>query len=460
MLKNRETGVIDMRSGPIFKNVLKFAVPIVAGNFLQILFNAVDMAVVGNFVGSDALAAVGANISLINLILNLFIGLSLGANIVTAKYYGAQSEKDIEETVHCSMAVCLVCGIFLTIFGILTADLALKLLDTPENIFQDAIVYLQIYALGFPMILLFNFARAIANAEGDTKWPLFCLGTAGALNVVLNLIFVLVFHMAVMGVALATVVSNSVSAIMMLVRLCRKNTAIRLKLRNIRIVRSKTLEIIKVGLPAGLQGVAFSISHVIVQDAVNSFGSVVVTGNTAVINIEGFLYHAMYGFYQASGTFISQNYGAGNYGRIKRILATCLLSAFAVGLGLSILAILFRDAVIGLYARDTAVIAAGVVRILVVFPLYCLCGMNDVMAGAMRGIGYSVVPLVVSLMGACVLRILWIFTIFAVHPTLEMLYVSYPISWVLTFYAHLICFKVFYGRICSLRMQELARGGE
>lgn len=448
-MKNRKSGIIDMCNGPVFKNVLKFAGPIVAGNFLQILFNAVDMAVVGNFVGSDALAAVGANISLINLILNLFIGMSLGANIVTARYCGAQSEKDMEETVHCSMAMCLICGIFLAVFGILTADTALRLVDTPENVFQDAALYLKVYAMGFPLILIFNFARATVNAEGDTKWPLFCLAVAGALNIVLNLTFVLVFRLDVMGVALATVFSNGVSALMMLVRLCRKHTAIRLRIRNIRLVRDKAFEIMKVGLPAGLQGVAFSLSHVIVQDAVNSFGSVVVTGNTAVINIEGFLYHAMYGFYQASGTFISQNYGAHNYGRIKRILSVCLLSAFTVGLSLSILAMAFRDVVISLYSGEAAVIAAGGVRILVVFPLYCLCGMNDVMAGAMRGIGYSTVPLIVSLIGACAFRVVWIFTIFAMYPSLETLYVSYPLSWILTFCAHVICFRVFYRRMRS-----------
>lgn len=452
-MKNREMGVINMCNGPIFTSILKFAVPIVAGNFLQILFNAVDMAVVGNFVGSNAMAAVGANISLINLILNLFIGLSLGANIVTARYCGAQSERDVEETVHCSMAICLLCGIFLAVFGILVAGSALRLLDTPSNIFQDAVVYLRVYALGFPLILIFNFARAIVNAEGDTKWPLLCLAVAGGLNVILNLTFVLVFHLEVMGVALATVISNGVSAFMMLLHLCRKRTAIRLRIRNLRITRDKAFEIIKVGLPAGLQGVAFSVSHVIVQDAVNSFGSEVVTGNTAVINIEGFLYHAMYGFYQASGTFISQNYGAGNYARIKRILLTCLLSALTVGLGLSVLAILFRDSVIGLYSSEAPVIAAGAVRILVVFPLYCLCGMNDVMAGAMRGIGYSAVPLVVSLIGACVFRVMWIFTVFAMYPTLQILYVSYPVSWALTFCAHVICFRIFYHHVCRKRGQ-------
>ena len=347
------------------------------------------------------------------------------------------------------MAMCLICGIFLAVFGILTADTALRLVDTPENVFQDAALYLKVYAMGFPLILIFNFARATVNAEGDTKWPLFCLAVAGALNVVLNLTFVLVFHLDVMGVALATVFSNGVSALMMLVRLCRKHTAIRLRIRNIRLVRDKAFEIMKVGLPAGLQGVAFSLSHVIVQDAVNSFGSVVVTGNTAVINIEGFLYHAMYGFYQASGTFISQNYGAHNYGRIKRILSVCLLSAFTVGLSLSILAMAFRDVVISLYSGEAAVIAAGGVRILVVFPLYCLCGMNDVMAGAMRGIGYSTVPLIVSLIGACAFRVVWIFTIFAMYPSLETLYVSYPLSWILTFCAHVICFRVFYRRMRS-----------
>ena len=448
-MKGKNAVTIDMRSGPILPNVLRFAVPIVVGNFMQILFQAVDMAVVGNFVGENALAAVGANISLINLILNLFIGLSMGVNIVTARYYGAQKKDDIAETVHCAMAMCLICGGALMIFGLAVAKPALEMLDTPENIMQDAVVYLRVYAFGFPLILIFNFTRAIVNSEGDTKWPLYCLVVAGALNVVLNLSFVLLFHLAVAGVALATVISNGVSAALMTVHLCKKDTDIKLKLRNIRLIRSKTIEIVKVGLPAGLQGVAFSVSHVIVQDAVNSFGSVVVAGNTAVINVEGFLYHAMYGFYQASGTFISQNYGARNYGRIKRVLWCCLLSAFVVGFGLSVFSIIFRSGILSLYSGEEAVIAAGAVRILVVFPLYCLCGMNDVMAGAMRGIGYSTVPLVVSLIGACVLRIVWIFTVFAAVPTLVMLYLSYPVSWALTFLAHLICFRIFYGRVCS-----------
>ena len=436
-----------MCEGPIFGNVLKFAVPIAIGNFMQVLFQTVDMAVVGKFAGNDALAAVGANISLINLILNLFIGIATGANIIAARYYGAGNRQDIEETVHSAMAICAVCGVGLMLFGVFAAEPALRMLGTPEDILDKSILYLQVYACGFPFILIFNFTRAILNAEGDTRWPLYCLLIAGALNVVLDLIFVLIFHMNVGGVAIATVIANGVSAVMMVVSLCRRKTPIKLRIRKIRLNKSKGKEIIKVGLPAGLQGIAFSASHVIVQDAVNSFGSVVVAGNTAVINLEGFLYHAMYGFYQASGTFISRNYGAKNYERIPRILKVCLLSAFVAGGSLACISILFRTQIMGFYSSEEDVIAVAAIRILVVFPLYFLCGTNDVMAGAMRGIGYSAVPLAVSLIGACVLRILWIFTIFEAIPTLTMLYLSYPVSWALTFAANLICFRIFYRRL-------------
>lgn len=446
-MKKTNAETIDMCSGPILKNVLKFAVPIMIGNFLQILFSAVDMAVVGNFVGEDALAAVGANISLVFLIFNLFVGLSIGANIVTARYYGAQDKQGVEEAVHCSMAICLICGVFIAVLGIAISRYSLEMLDTPANIMEDAVTYLRVSAIGFPFTLIFNFTRAIVNAEGDTKFPLYCLVIAGATNAVLNLIFVLVFKLDVFGVAFATVLSNGLSAALMVVHLCRKTTIIKLRIRRIRLVKNKAFDIIKVGLPAGLQGVAFSISNVIVQNAVNSFGSVVVAGNTAVINIEGFLYQAMYGFYQASGTFVSQNYGARNYDRIKRVMYVCMLCAFIAGFGMSVFSIVFREGVIGIYSSDEAVIAAGAIRILVVFPIYCLCGLNDVLSGAMRGIGYSTVPLVISLIGACVLRVVWIFSIFDMYHTLIMLYMSYPVSWILTFAAHFTAFNICYKSI-------------
>ncbi|MCQ4637868.1 MATE family efflux transporter [Anaerovorax odorimutans] len=453
-MKKTNVATIDMCNGPIVQNVLVFAIPIIIGNFMQILLSAVDMAVVGKFVGEDALAAVGANISLIYLIFNLFVGLSIGANIVTARYCGAQSEQDVEETVHCSMAICLLSGVFLAILGIAAARFFLELLDTPENIMDAAVTYLRVCALGFPFTLIFNFTRAIVNAEGDTKFPLYCLILAGTANVILNLIFVLIFHLDVFGVALATVFSNGLSAVLMTVRLCRGTTAVKLRIRRIRLVKSKATDIIRIGLPAGLQGIAFSISNVIVQDAVNSFGSIVIAGNTAVINIEGFLYQAMYGFYQASGTFISQNCGARKYGRIKKVLRVCLLWAFAAGFGLSIISIVFREGILGIYSGQEAVVAAGAIRILAVFPLYFLCGLNDVLSGAMRGMGYSTVPLVISLMGACVLRIVWILTVFKAHHTLVILYVSYPVTWGLTFMAHFIAFHICYKNLHKKKVSK------
>lgn len=454
-MKKINVATIDMCNGPILKNVLVFAIPIIVGNIMQILFSAVDMVVVGKFVGENALAAVGANISLIYLILNLFVGLSIGANIVTARYFGAGNQNNVEETVHCAMAICLISGVFMAVLGITAARFSLEILDTPQNIMEDAVTYLKVCSLGFPFTLIFNFTRAIANAEGDTKFPLYCLILAGASNVVLNLIFVLIFNLDVFGVALATVLSNGLSALLMTVHLCHKTTAIKLNIKRIRLVKNKAIDIIKVGLPAGLQGVAFSVSNVIVQDAVNSFGSVVVAGNTAVINIEGFLYQAMYGFYQASGTFISQNFGAGNYGRIKKVLHVCLMAAFTAGFGLSVISIVFRNSIIGIYSPEEAVIAAGAIRILVVFPLYSLCGLNDVLSGAMRGIGYSTVPLVISLIGACVLRIAWIFTVFDIHHTLIMLYMSYPVSWGLTFIAHFTAFNICFKKIYEKKYNAL-----
>lgn len=452
-MKKKNVATIEMCNGPIFKNVLLFAVPIIIGNLMQILFSAADMVIVGNFAGENALAAVGANISFIYLIVNLFVGLSIGANIVTARYYGAQNKEKVEETVHCSMAICLVCGFFLAIMGVAVARVSLELLGTPETVINDAVTYLRICALGFPFTLIFNFIRAIMNAEGDTRFPLTCLILAGGTNIVLDLLFVLAFHLDVPGVALATVLSNGLAAALMTIHLCRKPTAINLQIRNIRFIKSKFFEIIKVGLPAGLQGVAFSISNVIVQNAVNSFGSIVVAGNTAVINLEGFLYQAMYGFYQASGTFVSQNYGAKKYARIKRVLGVCLLCAFVSGFGLSLISIVFRHGVLGFYSQQEAVIAAGVIRILVVFPLYCLCGLNDVLSGAMRGIGYSTVPLIISLLGACVLRVVWIFTVFSAQHTLVVLYLSYPVSWALTFVLH---FAAFHAGYKKLRKNESA----
>jgi putative MATE family efflux protein len=446
---------IDMCNGPILRNVLFFALPIVIGNLMQIMFSAVDMVVVGKFVGEEALAAVGANISLTYLILNLFVGLSIGANIVTARYYGAQDKKCVEETVHCSMAICLISGIIMMCFGIFAARFSLEMLDTPDNILDDAVTYLRVCAVGFPFTLIFNFTRAIANAEGDTRFPLYCLIAAGAVNVVLNLCFVLIFRLDVFGVALATVISGGLSAILMTVHLCRKKTMIKLELRNIRIVADKAADILKVGLPAGLQGIAFSISNVILQNAVNSFGAVVVAGNTAVINIEGFLYQSMYGFYQASGTFVSQNYGAMNYSRIKKVIRVCLTAAFVTGFSLSVISIIFRNGIIGLYSNDCEVIAAGAVRILVVFPLYCLCGLNDVVSGAMRGIEYSTVPLVISLIGACVLRVVWILTIFEAYHDLWILYMSYPVSWMLTFAAHLTAFCICYRKMYEKKLNQM-----
>ncbi len=432
---------IDMRNGAVLPAVIRFSLPIMAGNVLQLMFGAADMIVAGRFAGSGALAAVGANTSLINLIVNLFIGLSLGTNIVTARFYGAESVRDVQETVRTAVAMSLICGGGLGVFGAAAAPVLLRGLGTPGDILGSAVCYLRIYSVGMPLVMLYNFGSAAVTAAGDTKRPLYCLMTAGAANVTLNVFFVAGMGWGVAGVAAATVLSNGISAGMILRCLCRGGGAVDLKLRELRLYGDKVGEILRVGVPAGLQGVGFSISSVIIQAAVNSFGAAAVAGNTATISIEGFLYTAMYGFYQSCSTFTAQNAGAGRFDRVGRVLYVCLGCAFAAGTLAAILCLGFDELLAGMYCSDPSATAVAVTRMWIVFPLYALCGMNDVMAGSMRGMGHSAAPLVVSTLGACVFRILWIATVFRWLGSLESLYVSYPVSWVLTFAAHFLCFQ-------------------
>ncbi len=397
----RKSYEIDMCSGSLFPKILMFSIPLMLSSILQLLFNAADMVVVGRFAGSTALAAVGANASLINLLTNLFIGFSVGANVLVARFYGAKKEGEISETVHTAVVLSVVCGLGLMVFGMLVAPQILVVMGTPGDVLGQAVLYIRIYFAGMPVILLYNFGSSILRAVGDTQRPLYYLFGAGIINIVLNLIFVIGFHLGVAGVALATVISQVVSAGLILRCLMHMEGGCRVELKNLRMKKEKVLQIVRIGLPAGLQGTVFSLSNVLIQSSVNSFGSVAMAGNTAASNIEGFIYMAMNSYHQTALSFTSQNFGAGNYKRIGKVLAECLAMVTGVGLGMGWAAYLSGSWLLGIYSSDPKVIEVGLLRLSVICTTYCLCGIMDVLVGELRGLGYAVMPMVVSLLGAC-----------------------------------------------------------
>ena len=424
----------DLTSGPMLQKIILFSVPLAASSILQLLFNAADVVVVGRFAGSTALAAVGSNGALINLLVNLFVGLSLGANVVAARCFGARDEKGVQDTVHTAVALGLVSGVLLAVVGFCTARGLLELMSCPEDVIGLSALYLKIYFIGMPMTMLYNFSSALLRAVGDTKRPLYCLAAAGVINVVLNLVFVIGFSMSVAGVALATIISQTVSALLVTGMLVREEGALRLDLRRLAFHAGTLKQILLIGLPAGLQSTVFSLSNVVIQSSINSFGSMVVAGNSASSNLEGFVYTAMNAFAQAAVTFTSQNIGARKYHNLDRVIRTGLV----LGGG----AALAGNQLLRFYSSDTAVIATGIERLRIICGSYLLCGIMDVLASSLRGLGYSVLPMVVSLVGVCALRLVWIATIFQLNRTPFMLYISYPISWTLTALVHLGCLLV------------------
>lgn len=431
---------IDMCNGPILKKVLVFAVPLMLSGILQLLFNAADIIVVGRFAGSSSLAAVGSTTALINLLINIFIGLSIGANVMVARYYGAKNEKDVSETVHTAIAMSLLSGLFLVVIGFFASRLLLEMMGTPEEVLNKAVVYMKIYFAGMPVIMAYNFGSAILRAVGDTKRPLYYLTLAGVVNIVLNLFFVVKLNMDVAGVALATVVAQCISAALVLRCLMKMDGPLKLYLKKLRIDKRKTLQIMKIGLPAGMQGAIFSISNVLIQSSVNSFGAIAMAGNTASANIEGFVYTSMNAIYQTNLSFTSQNIGGGKFTRVSRILMICLGTVTVVGMALGLGAVIGGTDLLKIYSSDPEVISYGMLRMSIICTTYFICGWMDTLVGSLRGMGYSVLPMIVSLTGACGLRVIWIFTIFAHYHTLFSLYISYPISWLITAAAHLVCF--------------------
>ena len=440
MRLRRKSYEIDMLNGPVMPKLLSFALPLMLSSMLQLTFNAADVIVVGRFEGDAALAAVGAPGALINLLVNLFLGLSVGANVIVAQCYGAGDFRQTQDAVHTSVTLSLIGGVLVGVVGFFLAGTFLSLMNTPAEVLPLATAYMRIYFLGMPANMLYNFGAAILRAVGDTRRPLTYLTVAGVVNVLLNLLFVIAFVMGVSGVALATIISQIISAALVLLCLMRSDGAVRVELRKLRLDMAKVGQIAKVGLPAGLQGMVFSISNVMIQSTVNGFGKTVVAGNTTAANLEGYIYVAMNSIYQGAITFTGQNVGARRYERISRVARASLMTVFAIGAAMGGLLMLFKVPLFHIYTDDSAVVAAAGIRTGVIAPTYFLCGMMDTMVGLLRGMGSSVTPMAVSIVGVCVLRVIWILTLFPLNPTLTMLYVSYPISWGVTFLTHLVCY--------------------
>lgn len=445
---------IDMCNGPLFGKILLFTLPLMLSGILQLLFNAADMIVVGRWVGSNALAAVGSTGPLINLLVNVFIGLSVGANVLVARFYGAGQDKELSDTVHTAILTSLVCGIFLIFVGFFSAPIALKAMGAPKEVLGQSVLYIRIYFAAMPAMMVYNFGSAILRAVGDTRRPLYFLTFAGIINVFLNLLFVIVFSMGVAGVALATAISQVVCAVLVVNCLMHSDGPYRLDLRELRIVRHKLFMMIRIGLPAGLQGAIFSISNVLIQSSVNSFGATAMAANSAAGNLEGFVYTAMNTLHQTAVSFVGQNYGAHKYRRIGVIALECLGIVTVVGLVMGNVVYFAGNILLKLYATEPEVITLGLRRLFFVCCPYFLCGVMDTLVGCLRGMGRSVMPMLVSLTGACLFRIIWIYTVFSMDRRLDVLYISYPISWALTGLVHAGCLLFVY---MNLRKREIKK---
>ncbi|MGM9589674.1 MAG: MATE family efflux transporter [Faecousia sp.] len=436
-----------MTEGPLFVNIILYTVPIILTSVLQLLFNAADLVVVGQYCGSLSVAAVGATTYITNLLVNFFVGLSVGAGVTVAHGIGGHREEEVRRTIHTAVPMALVSGAILTVVGISWADDFLGMMDTPASVLPLSTTYMKICFGGVTFTMVYNFCAAILRAAGDTRSPLIFLTFAGVLNVLMNLFFVRVLELNVAGVALATTISQGISAALVMWALMRRTDCCRLELRQMRFDKNLMKRIIRIGLPAGIQSALFSISNVLIQSSVNSFGEVFVSGNAAAVNMEGFLFASLNSYHQTAVNFVGQNVGAGQYRRVKKILWICMGSVMAMGLALSAVAYGFGNRLLSFYITDSAqAIEYGMQRLAIVGTFYFLCGMMDVSTGALRGMGASVVPMVICLLGACGFRIFWVATAFRMVPTPQCLFLSYPISWTITLTAQMIAFFVVYRR--------------
>lgn len=444
---------MDMCSGSLLKKMFIYAIPIMFSGVLQLLFNAADIVVVGRFAGDNSLAAVGATSSVIQLLTNLFIGLSVGANVLVAQHYGAKDHDNLRDTIHTSMLLSLICGVALTVIGLVTARPILVLMQAPPQVLELAIIYMRIYFLGMTSSMVYNFGAAIMRAVGDTQRPLYYLFFAGIVNVILNLFFVIVLHMDVAGVALATSISQTISAVLVVRCLMKNQGALKLELSQLRIRKHVLTRILKIGLPSGATGVVFSLSNVVIQSAINSFGEIVIAGNSAAYNIEGFVFTAVNGFYQAVISFTSQNFGARKLRRISKILGVGILYSVISSIILCTLALAFGRGLLGIYTENPEVINQGYYRMCILLGTYVIASTMDVFSGGLRGMGYSVSPMFISLAGVCGFRLIWIATIFQIpqYHTLTSIYLCYPITWAITTLAMAVCFLIAYKRLKSLQ---------
>ncbi|MBQ9009085.1 MAG: MATE family efflux transporter [Clostridia bacterium] len=436
-----------MTEGPLFTTILFYSLPLMVSGLLQLVFNAADTIVVGQFAGKEALAAVGSVGSLYNMIISLFIGLSIGVNVLVANFTGANLKKEVSDAVHTAILLSVVGGAGLAVIGFIATRPLLSLMGTPDDVIDLAALYTRIIFVGMPVTMLYNFAAAILRAIGDTKRPMYFLTLAGVVNLILNLVFVIVFHMSVAGVALATILSQAISAALVTRSLFHTEGPTRLSLKKLRFHRNLLVRIISIGLPAGIQSMMFSISNVVIQSSVNSFGSVVIAGNAAAANIGNFVYQAMNTFQQSVTSFAGQNLGARKPDRVIESLRVCLFWAAVFGLVLGPLTTYFSRPLLSLFSSDPAVIEAGVEKMVVMVLPYALCGIMDVMTGVLRGIGYSALPMIVSLLGVCAVRLVWIATVFRKYHTMFVLLLSYPVSWILTFIVLVIFFIILWKRV-------------
>lgn len=439
----------DMLRGPLFGGIIAYTIPIVLTSILQLLFNAADLVVVGRYCGSVSVAAVGATGSITALIVNLFVGLSVGAGVTVAHGVGSREDAVVHRTVHTAIPMALISGVVLTVVGVLFSGTFLEWMGTPENVMNLSTVYMRIYFAGITFTMVYNFAASILRAVGDTKSPLIFLTIAGVINVVLNVFFVTRLHMNVAGVALATTISQGVSAAAMVIVLMRRTDAARLSLKKLRLFKPQMLKMIRIGLPAGVQSSLFSISNVLIQSSVNSFGDVLMSGNAASQNLESFLYVSMNSFHQTAVNYIGQNVGAKQYDRVKRIVWICLGSVAVLGLAMGTGMCVFGEQLLGIYITDSQeAISWGLIRLCIICQAYFVCGLMDVSTGALRGMGASVSPMIISVLGVCGIRIGWIMTIFKLprFHTPQSLYYSYLFSWTVTFLIQVCAFVIVYRR--------------
>ena len=442
----------SMLQGPLFSSIISYTIPIMLTGLLQLLFNAADLVIVGRYCGSIHVAAVSATGAIINLIVNLFIGLSVGAGVAVAHALGGQQDEEVHKTIHTALPIALVSGGVLTVVGIVFSRTFLEWMGTPAGVLPYSTIYMQIYFAGMIFSMVYNYCASILRAAGDTKSPLIFLTIAGVVNVGLNIVFITAFGMKVDGVALATTISQAISAVLVVIALMRRKDACKLNLRRMRFYKKPLLKMIRIGLPAGIQGSLFSISNVIIQSSINSFNSeVLMSGNGAAGNLEGFVYVLMNSFHQTAVNYIGQNKGAHQFDRIKKIFRTCLLCVAVAGFVSGFSLWYFGRDLLRIYITDSPLsIEYGVSRLTYIALPYFVCGLMDVSTGGLRGLGASTVPMIISVLGVCGIRILWIYTVFQIPQfhTQECLYLSYIISWTITFIAQTIAF------ICVYKKQK------